>query len=41
MINVSGKEKHDDYDKCSVDEWLAVPRFDWTLGHGVGMVAEK
>ncbi len=41
MINVSGKEKYYDYDKCCVDQWLTVPRFAWTLGHGVGMVAEK
>ena len=24
-----------------LNEWLAVRRFDWTLGHGMGMVAEK
>jgi hypothetical protein len=41
MINVSGKEKYHDDDQCGVDEWLAVPRFGWTFGHGVGMVAEK
>ena len=41
MINVSGKEKHHDDDQCCVDEWLAVRRFDWALGHGVGMVAEE
>jgi hypothetical protein len=38
---MSGKGEIYDYDRCCLDEWRAVPHFDWTLGHGVGLVAEE
>jgi len=39
--NRSGKEKHHDDDKRSVDQWFAVRLFAWRPGPGMGKSTEK